>query len=121
MASGGTCLFFDNGAAFLVAHHSTLSMGRPHTDLADCSLSVPRRHSEHRTLSFPHFLRACALSDLRDCPPHYESHPARRSGSRRRHHVGRRFHLLSDSGRSNYHATAKYAAKDSFTKPPRPA
>src|SRR6266542_5092205 len=120
MASGGTCLFFDNRAALLVAHHSTLSLGRPHTALADCSLPVPRRHSEHRTLSLPDFLRACALSDLRDCPPHYESHPARRSSGRGRDHVGCRFRLLSGSGRPNYHATAKYAAKGSFKKPQRP-
>src|SRR6266540_2348539 len=120
MASGGTCLFFDNRAALLVAHHSTLSLGRPHTALADCSLSVPRGHSEHSPLSFPDLLRACALSDLPDCPAHYDSHSARRSSSRRRHHVGRRFHLLSGSGRPNYHATAKYAAKGSFKKPQRP-
>src|SRR6266498_3186617 len=61
-----------------------------------------------------------ALSDLPDCPAYYDSHSARRSGSRRRHHVGRRFHLLSGSGRPNYHATAQYAAKGSFKKPQRP-
>src|SRR5437016_1805484 len=120
MASGRTSLFFHNCAALLLAHHPTLSLGRPHTALADYSLSVPRGHSEHSPLSFPDLLRACALSDLPGCPAHYESHSARRSSSRRRHHVGRRFRLLSGSGRPDYHAIAKYAAKGSFKKPQRP-
>src|SRR6266404_2664512 len=120
MASGGACLFFDNRAALLVAHHSTLSLGRAHSAMADCSLSVPRGHSEHRTLSFSHFLRACALSDLRDGPPHYESHPVRRSSGRGRDHVGRRFHFFSRSSWPGYHRAAEYSANAGLKKAGHP-
>src|SRR6266404_7934148 len=116
MASGGTCLFFDNRAALLVAHHSTLSLGRPRTALADCSLSVPRGHSEHSPLSLPHLLRAFALYDLRDGPPHYESHPARRSSGRGGDHVGCRFRFFSRSSWPGYHKAADYSANARFEK-----
>jgi len=84
----GTCLFFDHRAAFWWP----IIQPYPWVARTQRWLIVPylfpRGHSEHRPLSFPHFLRACALSDLRDCPPHYESHPARRSSGPRARSCG---------------------------------
>src|SRR5882724_534072 len=120
MASGRTCLFFDNCAALLVAHHSTLSLGRPHTALADCSLPVPCGHSEHSPLSFPDLLRARALSGLRDCSPHYESHSARRSSGRGRDHVGCRFRRFSRPSWPGYHKASEYSANVRFKKAGHP-
>src|SRR6185312_4503776 len=56
LARSGTLMLSHDGATFLVAYHSALSLDRPHSTLADCSLPVPRGHSEHGPLSFSHFL-----------------------------------------------------------------
>src|SRR5882724_10604806 len=109
MASTGAPLFSANSSTLLVAHRSTLAVGCACGPLDHDSLSLPGGFSEHCALGVPYVLRASALSDLPDSSAHFGYDGTRRSGSRRRDHVGGRVHLLSHSGRFDYDRSAQHA------------
>src|SRR5258706_14559920 len=107
MARSRTLMLSHDRAALLVAYRPTLPVGPANAALDRDSVPFSRGFSEHCALSILDVLRARALSGLRDRSAHYGHQPARRSGGRRREHVGRRFRLFSRSSWSGHHEASE--------------